>query len=190
MGRESGSSRRDFLQQAAAAGAASKTNPPAEPKPPHQAAARRPSAAIAYPRQFEGPHLKMISFPLGGVAAGSIGLGGRGQLRDWEIFNKPDKGGAPAYAFPSIWVQMPGRPAVARVLEARIEPPYEGASGLGANNAPGLARLEAARFTGEYPLARIDFSDRDLPVKISLEGFSPFIPHDAEESGLPVAVLR
>jgi len=189
MDRQSGSSRRDFLQQAAAAGAVSKTNPPAEPKQPHAAAARR-SAAISYPRQFEGPHLKMISFPLGGVAAGSIGLGGRGQLRDWEIFNKPDKGGAPSYAFPSIWVQAQGRPAVARVLEARIEPPYEGASGLGANNAPGLSRLEGARFTGEYPLARIDFSDRDLPLKISLEAFTPFIPHDAEESGLPVAILR
>src|SRR5215475_115217 len=47
---------------------------------------------IRFPRQFQGPQLKMISFPLGGVAAGSIGLGGRGQLRDWEIFNRPNKG--------------------------------------------------------------------------------------------------
>src|ERR1700749_4105040 len=98
MDRQSGSSRRDFLQQAAAAGAASNTNPPAEPTQSHESTARRASPGIAYPRPFEGPRLKMLSFPLGGLAAGSIGLGGRGQLRDWEIFNKPDKGGAPAYA--------------------------------------------------------------------------------------------
>src|SRR6185437_2081513 len=128
MDRQSGSSRRDFLQQAAAAGAVSKTNPPAEPKQPHAAAARR-SAAISYPRQFEGPHLKMISFPLGGVAAGSIGLGGRGQLRDWEIFNKPDKGNGPAYALPSIWCQEEDQPPVTHVLEARYQPPYEGQDG-------------------------------------------------------------
>ena len=73
---------------------------------------------------------------------------------------------------------------VARVLEARILPPSEGQNGLGANNAPGLSRLESATFTGEYPLAHIDFADHSLPVKVSLQAFSPFIPHEADESGL------
>lgn len=132
----------------------------------------------------------MIAFPLGGVGAGSISLGGRGQLRDWEIFNKANKGFTPAYAFPAIWAQAGKAKPVTRVLEARILPPYEGQSGLGANNVPGLSRLESARFTGEYPLARIDFMDASLPVKVSLDAFSPFIPHEADESGLPVAILR
>ena len=145
---------------------------------------------LGYPRRFRGPQLRMISFPLGGVAAGSIGLGGRGQLIDWEIFNRPNKGFRPAYAFPSIWAQVgSGRP-VARVLESRILPPYEGQDGLGSNNAPGLSRLESATFTGEYPLAHIDFHDRTLPVKVELDAFSPFIPHEPDDSGLPVAILR
>jgi uncharacterized protein (DUF608 family) len=79
---------------------------------------------------------------------------------------------------------------VARILEARLAPPYEGASGLGTRNAPGLGRLAGASFTGEYPLARIGFRDARLPVKVALEAFTPMIPLDAEESGLPVAVLR
>ena len=180
------SNRRTFLQRVALATAATQAEA-------QQAASTRPPAAppdIAYPRVFTGPHLKMLAFPLGGVGAGAVSLGGRGQLRDWEIFNQPDKGAAPNYAFPCIWAKAGGAKPVARVLEARIQPPYEGASGLGSQNAPGLVRLASATFTGEFPLARIDFSDNALPVRVSLEAFTPFIPHEPDDSGLPVAVLR
>ena len=145
---------------------------------------------VSYPRRFTGRQLKMIAFPLGGVAAGSLSLGGRGQLRDWEIFNRPNKGFSPPYALPSIWIQAGDSKPIARVLEARILPPYEGQDGLGSNNSPGLSRLQEATFTGEYPLAHIRFEDRDLPVQVELEAFSPFIPHDPDDSGLPVAILR
>jgi non-lysosomal glucosylceramidase len=145
---------------------------------------------VNYPRQFRGRQLRMISFPLGGVAAGSLGLGGRGQLVNWEIFNRPNKGYRPPYAFPAIWAQSGSGKAVVRVLESRILPPYEGQDGLGSNNVPGLSRLDSATFTGEYPLAHIDFEDRSLPVKVELDAFSPFIPHEPDDSGLPVAILR
>ena len=178
--------RRTFLKQVALASAA--TQSPAQ----QQAQAPSPAAVpdIAFPRAFTGRHLAAIAFPLGGVCAGCISLGGRGQLRDWEIFNRPDKGNAPAYAFPAIWAQAGSRKPVARVLESRIQPPYEGSSGLGTRNAPGLTRLASAAFTGEFPLAHIDFADTTLPVRVSLEAFSPFIPHEPDESGLPVAILR
>ncbi len=181
MGKRSGSDRRTFFRQAAAAVGASQVS---------IAQTHAAAALTDYPRVFSGERLKMIAFPLGGVGAGSISLGGRGQLRDWEIFNKPNKGFSPSYGFPAIWARSGSAKPVTRVLEARILPPYEGQNGLGSNNAPGLSRLEAAKFTGEFPLARIDFQDRSLPVKVSLEAFSPFIPHEADESGLPVAVLR
>ncbi len=143
-----------------------------------------------FPRVFTGRQLQMIAFPLGGVAAGSIGLGGRGQLTNWEIFNRPNKGFRPPYVFPSIWAQTGNEHPVARVLESRILPPYEGQDGLGSNNVPGLSRLESATFSGEYPLAHIDFHDRTLPVTVKLDAFSPFIPHEPDDSGLPVAILR
>jgi non-lysosomal glucosylceramidase len=147
-------------------------------------------ADVFYPRTFRGAQLKMLSFPLGGVAAGSLGLGGRGQLRDWEIFNRPNQGFSPAYAFPAIWAQAGDAAPVAHVLESRILPPYQGEDGLGSRNAPGLTRLREAVFTGEYPLAHIDFKDPGLPVDVSLDAFSPFNPHDPDDSGLPVAILR
>jgi uncharacterized protein (DUF608 family) len=180
--------RRTFLQQVALAGAAAQTETNAQTAatgPPPPAAPE-----IPYPRVFTGRHLTAIAFPLGGVAAGAVSLGGRGQLRDWEIFNRADKGNAPEYAFPAIWVQSGDRKPVARVLESRIQPPYEGSTGLGSKNAPGLVRLASATFTGQFPLARIDFADSALPVRVSLEAFTPFIPHEPDESGLPVAILR
>lgn len=149
------------------------------------------SEAIPYPRIYRGRQREMIGFPLGGVAAGCLKLGGRGQLEEWWIFNRPDKGRSPDYAFPAIRVEMAGKKPVAKVLEARIMPPYSrGPSDLGSENVPGLPRLETCTFTGEYPLARIDFEDAELPVRVELEAFTPFIPLDADESGLPLAVLR
>ena len=192
MSKPTGSGRRAFLQQMALAAGAAQVEGAAQttPKPTTPAAAQPPAADIAYPRVFTGRQLKMIAFPLGGVAAGAISLGGRGQLRDWEIFNRPDKGAAPAYAFPCIWAKTGNAKPVARVLESRIQPPYEGASGLGSNNVPGLVRLASSTFTGEFPLARVDFHDAALPVRVSLEAFTPFIPHEPDDSGLPVALLR
>ena len=191
-------SRRAFLQRGAATltaavSAATSSASSSEPVSSEQASkapAIDPETAVQFPRAFTGRHLKMISFPLGGVCAGSLGLGGRGQLRDWEIFNRADKGNHPPYALPAIWAQAAGGNPASRVLEARYLPPYEGQDGLGSENAPGLSRLESARFTGEYPFARIDFEDSTLPVRVSLEAFTPFIPHDPDNSGLPVAVLR
>ncbi len=187
--------RRNFLKQAAGAvGAATQAgnlHTLAEGQAAHDGQERKEAHADQnYPRRFRGRQLRMISFPLGGVAAGSIGLGGRGQLVDWEIFNRPNKGFRPLYAFPAIWAQAGGQKPVARVLESRILPPYEGQDGLGSGNVAGLSRLEAATFTGEYPLAHIEFEDRSLPVKVELDAFSPFIPHEPDDSGLPVAILR
>jgi len=193
MSKRSGSGRRAFLQQVALAAGASQVEAAAQTaaQTTTQPAAKPVTAGdIAYPRVFTGRQLKMLAFPLGGVGAGAVSLGGRGQLRDWEIFNKPDKGAAPTYAFPSIWAKAGSGKPVARVLESRFQPPYEGASGLGSNNAPGLVRLASSTFTGEFPLARVDFHDSALPVRVSLAAFTPFIPHEPDDSGLPVAILR
>jgi len=196
--RASAYKRRDFLKKVATGGGlatsgsllrAAEEAAPQKPAATSSAMAMAPSK-IAYPRRFTGPNLRMIAFPLGGIGTGTVSLGGRGQLRDWEIFNRPDKGNSPDYCFASIWAQAPGGRPVARVVEARIEAPYEGESGLGARNVPGLPRLAHATFTGAYPFARIDFQDAKLPVEVCLEAFNPLVPLDPEASGLPVAILR
>lgn len=141
------------------------------------------------PRTFEGAALREIAFPLGGIGTGTVSVGGRGQLRDWEIFNRPGKGKHLPYTFFSIWAQADHAKPVARVLEARLQPPYNGAFGAPARLAAGLPRLASARFIGAYPLARVEFQDEALPVQVMLEAFNPCIPGDVEDSGLPVAIF-
>lgn len=145
---------------------------------------------IGFPRVHTGRQLARISRPLGGIGTGGIGLGGRGNLQDWQIFNRPDIGNSPEYAFPCMWVRTAGNTPYSVVLERRFLPPYDLYSeGLGFANAPGLPRLAEARFSGAFPISQIDFEDRECPVHVKLDAFSPFYPLDADASGLPCAVL-
>ena len=137
---------------------------------------------------YTGEALKMISFPLGGIGTGTIGLGGRGDLRDWEIFNNPRLGYKPNYTMPFIFAKSAAG-KVAKVLERKLLPPHHESHGLRPHYFAGLPRLDEALFIGTYPVARVIFQDEDLPVEVSLEAFSPMIPTNAADSGIPAAVL-
>jgi len=140
-------------------------------------------------RSFSGRALGEVAFPLGGIGTGTVSLGGRGQLRDWEIFNRPGKGVTLPYTFFAIWARAAGGDSVARVLEARLQPPYTRADGLASAEQAGLPRLDSCTFQGEYPFARIAFADKRLPLQVELEAFNPMAPLDADLSGLPVAIF-
>jgi len=43
-------------------------------------------------KTYDEEHLAKIALPLGGIGTGTVSLGGRGDLRDWEIMNRPAKG--------------------------------------------------------------------------------------------------
>jgi uncharacterized protein (DUF608 family) len=119
-----------------------------------------------------------------------VSLGGRGQLRDWEIFNRPAKGRDLALCFFALWARPEGGEAVARVLERRLLPPFVADRGLSPWAVAALPRLEEATFIGTYPTASVRFHDRALPVEVELAAFTPWAPPDARDSSLPVAVFR
>ena len=59
-------------------------------------------------RTFTGEALRTVAFPLGGIGTGTVSLGGRGNLQDWEIFNRPGKGKHLPYTFFALWAQPEG----------------------------------------------------------------------------------
>jgi len=144
---------------------------------------------IFKPRTYKGRQLGQIAFPLGGIGTGNVSLGGRGNLQDWELFNRPSKGLTLQNTFFAIWAKAEGKSADCRVLEAEHMPPYQGAFGHSLGAAPGLPRFRSAAFSGSYPFARVALGDPEFPLEAKLEAFSPFIPLRDMDSGLPAAIF-
>jgi len=146
-------------------------------------------------RSYEGEHLQRIALPLGGIGTGTVSLGGRGNLTDWEVMNRPAKGFVPGPRFSGapflcLRAQPAGGDAVTRLLEGPV--PAQEIQGDFGSVAPnhGMPRFGHARFDTAYPLGQVHLRDPDVPLRVRLEAFNPFVPADVESSSLPVAVVR
>ena len=146
-------------------------------------------------RTYDQDHLARIALPLGGIGTGTVSLGGRGDLRDWEIMNRPAKGFTPMFdrgagPFFALYAKPAGGKAVTRALEGPLEAPdCEGDMGSPAVNH-GLPRFEKCEFAAAYPFGQISLSSPGVPVDVRIEAFNPLVPGDADSSGIPAAVLR
>lgn len=140
-------------------------------------------------RSFKGD-AREAAFLLGGIGTGNVSMGARGELRDWEIFNSPGKGNVSPYSFFAIRTCSERGRVVTKVLESKIHPPYAKAFGLSSSKVAGLPRMDTSTMRGEYPFVWIDFEDKELPVEVGLEAFTPFVPLNANDSGIPGAIIR
>jgi uncharacterized protein (DUF608 family) len=128
--------------------------------------------------------------PLGGIGTGTVSLGGRGDLRDFEIVNRPAKGFTPGNTFFALRAETDEGGAVTRLLEGPLPDfLFEGATGSPARNH-GLPRFRSCAFEAAYPLGHVLLTDPDVPLEIAIEAFNPLIPTDADRSGIPTAILR
>ena len=152
------------------------------------------AAAAEWPtaRHFDGDHLLRVALPMGGIGCGSVSLSGRGDLVDWEIMNRANKGdtgrGGISRTFFAIRVKGPN--GVATKMLAGPVMPVEMAGRHG-SDAPqaGLPRFASALFDGAFPFGTVHLADPKFPVKVTIKGFSPFIPGNSDDSSLPVASL-
>lgn len=139
---------------------------------------------------FDQHHLRQIGLPLGGIGTGVVSLGGRGNLHDWEIVNRPAKGFNLQQTFFSLYTRTEDGHSTARALEGIIPPEdYEGARGATIPNH-GLPRFRHCTFEAAYPFGQVNLSDSDVPLSIQLQAFNPLIPGNSDASGIPVAILR
>jgi uncharacterized protein (DUF608 family) len=146
-------------------------------------------------KRYDQDHLARIALPLGGIGTGTVSLGGRGDLRDWEIMNRAAKGFVPVRGrstgpFFALFVKTADGQTVTRAIEGPIElSGYEGSHGSTVPNH-GLPRFRTCTFAAAYPLGQVYLSDPNVPVDVWIEAFNPLIPGDPDASGIPVAVLR
>jgi uncharacterized protein (DUF608 family) len=129
---------------------------------------------------YSGDELERIGMPVGGICAGQLYLGGDGTLWHWDIFNQPMSTGDSHYAHPV----KPSSP-----LDQGFMVRVTGEGG-GQERRLDAAHWRQVSFTGEYPIGFVEYRDRDSPVSVSLEAFSPFIPLSTDDSSLPLTVLE
>lgn len=150
--------------------------------------------------KYRGKKTKEIIFPLGGMGTGSIGFSGRGELKEFEIFGRPNKGSYNGLSFFAIRAEDGENILSARILNGDLQKDCMGTLqqrcysgfGFGADreNMAGFPHFKESRFTGEFPIAELSLSDEKFPAVIKETAFNPFIPGDSKDSSLPVAMFE
>jgi len=147
-------------------------------------------------KHYDQDHVDRIALPLGGIGTGTVSLGGRGNLQDWEIMNRPAKGynpGPPNYynaPFFVLFTNAKGQKDT-RLLEGPVPLyAYEGNRGVNKIKNHGMPRFEKSTFDAAYPLGQVNLHHAGSPVRVRIKGFNPLIPADADKSGIPIAILE
>ncbi len=152
---------------------------------------RRSEGSHSFNGTYEGSYLDHIAFPIGGIGAGMFCMEGTGAISHLSVNNRPEMYNEP-YAFAAICVK--GLKNGAKVLEAPVPdwklfgPPGSG-NGSG-ERSYGLPRFESGSFLPRFPFATLELQDNDIPLKVKVVGWSPFIPGDEDNSSLPGGVLE
>ncbi|MBN8215830.1 MAG: hypothetical protein J0L75_04270 [Spirochaetes bacterium] len=149
---------------------------------------------------YKGDKTREISFPLGGIGSGCIGLAGDGRLVDWEIFNKPNKNSLNGFSHFAVKAESGGKLVDARVLAGELRTPWTGGTagnhshgfGFGPNRATmaGMPNFRDVAFKGEFPIAELTFKDQKFPGAVRLTAWSPFIPMNERDSSMPAAFFE
>ena len=144
-----------------------------------------------YNSTYTGEYLNRIAFPIGGLGAGMYCLEGTGAISHMSIRNKPEIFNEPGW-FAAICIK--GSKNNAKILEGPV-PDWKkfGLSGAGnglGGATTGLPHFQKAVFKARFPFATIDLTDKDLPLKVQMTGWSPFIPTEEDNSSLPVGAIE
>ncbi|MFH1753378.1 MAG: GH116 family glycosyl hydrolase [Candidatus Omnitrophota bacterium] len=119
--------------------------------------------------------------PLGGIGAGKIEMMPTGAIDFITIQNNwsaPIRGasGAGVLGFHfGIFTKCEGRKRSKLLQTARV------------NAFPHTAKID---YEGRFPISRLKYSDKDLPLKVELTCFSSLVPGNTKDSSLPGAFFK
>ena len=143
--------------------------------------------------------LQFIGMPVGGIQTGTLYLGGEGRLWLWDIFNDNREGVNPGEVILDKELfgakKLISRHGLSYVYPAKDQ--HELDQGFAFKITIGdktiIKRMQGSDwddilFEATYPIARIQYIDKHLPIELSAEVYSPFIALDAKDSGLPATI--
>eukprot|EP00118_Oscarella_pearsei_P025243 m.307818 g.307818 ORF g.307818 m.307818 type:complete len:1014 (+) comp42860_c0_seq1:626-3667(+) len=150
--------------------------------------------------KYSGDALMAVTLPLGALGGGCIAIAGDGGLRQWQVCNRvchnahvPDSffgirvasGSTVSSAVlmsPALYSRTDFKPA--NIVTDHVIP--QASKDLLAM-LPGIQTIE---ITARFPTVEIDYTSPNVPVQIHAEAFSPCIPLDSKNSGLPIIVFN
>jgi len=141
--------------------------------------------------KYENEHLSRVAFPIGGMGAGMFCMEGSGAISHMSVRHRPEMFHEPCM-FAAIHVK--GIDNGSKVIEGP-SPAWkkfgQANSSTGVwNTTWGLPRFGQNTFSARFPFAEIELKDEDIPLDVSLKGWSPFIPTDEDNSSLPVGAIE
>ncbi len=151
-------------------------------------------------KTYTDEYASKVAMPLGGIGTGTVSMGGRGDLKDWEIVNQGALGWKPVFnsymgairiaPFFAIRTETVEGNVQTRLLEGPLSSDnLEGDWGSNELNS-GFPRFGNCTFNAAYPLAQVNLSDDNSPVRVTLRAFNPMVPGDTRISSMPGAILK
>ena len=151
---------------------------------------------------LSGKNLQEVSFPVGGIGAGCIGIDGSGRLSEWEIFNRPNKQKDNGSSHFAVRAERNGKVVSAKILNGPVRKDLSGPMedrhamfrgfGWGPSDGTfsGFPHFQDCEMDGAFPVAEYHFSSPDFPGEASLTAWSPFIPGESDLASMPCAVFE
>lgn len=149
---------------------------------------------------YSGENTRNVVFPLGGIGAGCIGIGGDGRLRDWEIFNRPSKGSVNGFSHFAVRAEQDGKVLDTRVLHGPFQGSLTGdhlgkrfnsfGFGVRREHMAGFPSFAECQLSVPYPVATLTFADPHFPGAVQMDALSPFLPMESRLSSLPTAMFE
>ncbi len=181
--------RRDLLAGAALGAAGSILTPSFAGMSLARAARRRPRPPFV--ETMNHPDKARSGVTLGGVGAGGAELRKDGCFYNWSAFNNAPRGTGSKLGFPEqdimffkLRYEVPGQEPRIKLLQIE-EGQRVGTVEMHIYEFPWLSGVQKVQYSARFPFADLVYTDPDMPVEIRLSVWSPFIPHDVDNSTLP-----
>ena len=71
-----------------------------------------------------------------------------------------------------------------------MTPHYNRSHGFLNGDLAGLPRFADSELSAGYPFVNVELRDPAMPVEVTMEAFTPFVPLNAADSSIPGAIVR
>jgi len=135
---------------------------------------------------------------MGGIGAGCFEIRKDGQFYNWNIMNNwplgtgqpfeikayPRNGSEQSVLFFLVRYQVEGERPRIKLLQLNNGMVEGGMESID-YYYPWMSGIDRIAYSASFPFSKLQFSDPDMPLLITLNAFSPFIPHDRVNSSIP-----